>query len=56
MITRRALGVMTVTAVAVRNMAARSEGQAFVSGWGLPGNLDPHRIFDVPMQTVMPNA
>jgi len=28
----------------------------FVSGWGLPSNLDPHQIVDVPMQTIMLNA
>ncbi len=28
----------------------------FVSGWGLPTNLDPHQVYDVPMQTMMLNA
>src|ERR1700733_1917741 len=58
MITRRALGVLSAVAIAARAMRAEAgaEGGTFVSGWGLPGNLDPHQIFDVPMQTVMFNA
>ena len=56
MITRRALGGLAAAAVALRSLPANAEGSTFVSGWGLPGNLDPHQIFDVPMQTVMFNA
>ncbi len=54
MITRRGFGALAAAALAVPAEAA--EGSTFVSGWGLPTNLDPHQIFDVPMQTVMLNA
>lgn len=54
MITRRALGGLAAAAVAFP--AGAVENGTFVSGWGLPTNLDPHQIFDVPMQTVMLNA
>jgi peptide/nickel transport system substrate-binding protein len=54
MITRRGLGA--VAAAALVFPADAAPDAAFVSGWGLPTNLDPHQIFDVPMQTVMLNA
>jgi hypothetical protein len=37
-------------------LAGAAENATFISGWGLPTNLDPHLIFDVTMQTVMFNA
>ena len=33
-----------------------AETSTFVSAFGLPANLDPHQVFDVPMQAVMLNA
>ncbi len=56
MITRRTLGQLAAAAVAFRGLQAQAAEGVFVSGWGLPSNLDPHQIFDVPMQTVMFNA
>lgn len=55
-ISRRGLGALSAAALAVRSLPAYAIGGTFVSGWGLPANLDPHQIFDVPMQTVMLNA
>ena len=54
MITRRALGGLAAASMVFP--AGAAENGTFVSGWGLPTNLDPHQIFDVPMQTVMLNA
>jgi peptide/nickel transport system substrate-binding protein len=62
MITRRdfaALAAATTVAATVAARTIRAEAavnSTFVSGWGLPTNLDPHQIFDVPMQTVMLNV
>jgi peptide/nickel transport system substrate-binding protein len=56
MITRRGLGGLAAAALVVPGAAWAAENSTFVSGWGLPTNLDPHQIFDVPMQTVMLNA
>ncbi len=36
--------------------AQAADATTFVSGFGLPVNLDPHQIFDVPMQAMMLNA
>jgi peptide/nickel transport system substrate-binding protein len=33
-----------------------ADATTFVSGFGLQVNLDPHQIFDVPMQAMMLNA
>ena len=55
-VSRRSLGALSATALAVRSLPVYAIGDTFVSGWGLPSNLDPHQIFDVPMQTVMLNA
>ncbi len=55
-LTRRGLATLSAATLAIRAMPARAAGDVFVSGWGLPSNLDPHQIFDVPMQTVMLNA
>jgi peptide/nickel transport system substrate-binding protein len=56
MITRRTLGGLAAAAIAIRSLPASAAGDTFISGWGLPSNLDPHQIFDVPMQTIMFNA
>jgi peptide/nickel transport system substrate-binding protein len=55
-ITRRGLAALSTAALAVRSLPASAAGDTFVSGWGLPSNLDPHQIVDVPMQTIMLNA
>src|SRR3981189_960030 len=42
---------------AVAFPAARAaDSSPFVSGFGLPLNLDPHQVYDVPMQSMMLNA
>jgi len=46
-------GRIVTAALAVRSLPASAAGDTFVSGWGLPSNLDPHQIVDVPMQTIM---
>jgi peptide/nickel transport system substrate-binding protein len=55
-ITRRGLAALSAGALALRALPASAAGDTFVSGWGLPANLDPHQVFDVPMQTVMFNV
>jgi peptide/nickel transport system substrate-binding protein len=52
-LTRRGFAALSAAVLAGR---ARAAGDTFVSGWGMPANLDPHQIFDVPMQVVMINA
>ena len=50
-LTRRdtvALGVASLVATAANAQAA--ENDTLVSGDNLPQNLDPHQVFDVPMQ------
>jgi peptide/nickel transport system substrate-binding protein len=50
-ITRRDLGVLTAGALLATAAPARAaETDTLVSGDNLPRNLDPHQIFDVPMQ------
>ena len=44
------LGVATMLATAARARAA--EPDTLVSGDNLPQNLDPHQVFDVPMQAL----
>lgn len=57
MITRRDLGALAAGAFIASSVRAKAAvNSTFISGWGLPTNLDPHQIFDVPMQTVMFNA
>jgi peptide/nickel transport system substrate-binding protein len=59
MITRRTLGGLAAASLVVPGgifPAGAGENSTFVSGWGLPSNLDPHRVFDVPMKTVTLNA
>ncbi|MBV8392390.1 MAG: ABC transporter substrate-binding protein [Alphaproteobacteria bacterium] len=41
--------------LAMRSVQA-ADASTFVSGFQLPGNLDPHQVYDVPMQTMMFNA
>ena len=60
---RRQIGTLAAGAACRRRLAgaARSVRQAadastFVSGFGLPVNLDPHQVYDVPMQSMMLNA
>ncbi len=36
--------------------ASAADASTFVSGFGLPLNLDPHQVYDVPMQSMMLNA
>jgi peptide/nickel transport system substrate-binding protein len=54
-LTRRGFGALAAASL-VTLPGHAAENSTFVSGWGLPSNLDPHQIFDVPMQTVMFNA
>jgi len=55
-ITRRGLAALSASALALRALPARAAGDTFVSAWALPANIDPHQVFDVPMQTVMFNV
>ncbi len=52
-LTRRGLGALGAAALAT---PARAAGGTFVSGAGLPANLDPHQVVDVAMQAIMLNA
>ena len=36
--------------------AHAADATTLVSGFALPANLDPHQVFDVPMQAMMLNA
>ncbi|WP_428538676.1 ABC transporter substrate-binding protein [Rhodopila sp.] len=54
-LSRRGFGTLAAASLVTVPGYAADNG-TFVSGWGLPSNLDPHQIFDVPMQTVMFNA
>jgi len=47
-------GALLAGVLPAGGMAA--DASTFVSGWGLPINLDPHQVYDVPMQGVMLNA
>jgi ABC-type transport system substrate-binding protein len=56
---RRQIGGLAAGAVvagAVPAWAQKADSTTLVSGVQLPANLDPHQIFDVPMQAVMLNA
>jgi peptide/nickel transport system substrate-binding protein len=53
-LTRR--GLAALAAAAAIAPGANAAGDTFVSGFGLPANLDPHQAFDVPMQAIMLNA
>jgi peptide/nickel transport system substrate-binding protein len=56
MITRRGLAALSTAALALKAIPANAAEDVFVSAWGLPSNVDPHQVFDVPMQTVMFNV
>ncbi|MBV8406593.1 MAG: ABC transporter substrate-binding protein [Alphaproteobacteria bacterium] len=54
---RRQLGGLAAGALAAGALPAKAaDASTFVNGWALPANLDPHQIFDVPMQALMLNA
>jgi peptide/nickel transport system substrate-binding protein len=61
---RRQIGTLAAGAVAVGALpaavripaASAADSSTFVSGFGLPLNLDPHQVYDVPMQSMMLNA
>ena len=56
---RRQVGGLTVGAmasVALPRGASAADTSTFLNGNGLPGNLDPHQVYDVPMQGLMLNA
>jgi peptide/nickel transport system substrate-binding protein len=55
---RRAFGGVALAAAlaASRTGHAAADASTFVSAFGLPANLDPHQVFDVPMQNVILNA
>lgn len=57
-INRRQLGGLTLGALVAGGVPAAwaADPNIFVSGWALPGNLDPHQVYDVPMQALMLNA
>src|SRR4051812_48694725 len=53
-----AAGAAIAGAVAAGNLrtAVAADASTFVSGFALPFNLDPHQVYDVPMQSMMLNA
>ena len=56
---RRTLGGLAAGALAAGTMtrtASAADTTTFVSGTQLPANLDPHQVFDVPMQALMLNG
>lgn len=53
---RRTLGGLAAAAFGASRLGYAADTSTFVSGFGLPFNLDPHQVFDVPMQGVMLNA
>ena len=56
---RRQVGGLAVGALAAGALpkaAFAADPTTFVSGNALPGNLDPHQVYDVPMQGLMLNA
>jgi peptide/nickel transport system substrate-binding protein len=57
-LTRRQLGALTAGTMLAPGLgnAQAAESNTFVTAFGLPMNLDPHQVFDVPMQTLMLNA
>lgn len=54
---RQAVGLAAgaLVAGAMRSVQA-ADASTFVSGFALPMNLDPHQVYDVPMQSMMLNA
>jgi peptide/nickel transport system substrate-binding protein len=56
-LTRRQLGVATAATLIASTLKAQAmEPDTFVTAFGLPANLDPHQVYDVPMQALMLNA
>lgn len=63
-LTRRQVGGLAVGGLAAGALGAgalskgalAADASTFVSGFALPGNLDPHQVYDVPMQSMMLNA
>ena len=56
---RRQVGALAggaLIAGGLPSMARAADASTLVSGVQLPANLDPHQIFDVPMQAMMFNA
>ncbi len=49
------LAVGALVAGSLRSVQA-ADASTFVSGFALPMNLDPHQVYDVPMQSMMLNA
>jgi ABC-type transport system substrate-binding protein len=49
------LAAGALVAGSLRSVQA-ADASTFVSGFGLPMNLDPHQVYDVPMQSMMLNA
>lgn len=57
-LTRRGFGALTTGALLSSGLrvAQAAAPDTFVTAFGLPMNLDPHQVFDVPMQALMLNA
>jgi peptide/nickel transport system substrate-binding protein len=53
---RQFAGLASAALLAGTGRAHAADASTFVSGFALPVNLDPHQIFDVPMQAMMLNA
>jgi peptide/nickel transport system substrate-binding protein len=55
---RRQFGALTASSLlaATTRAAQAADPNTFVTAIGLPMNLDPHQVFDVPMQALMLNA
>src|SRR5947207_13412654 len=56
---RRQVGGLAAGALAAATLprtAFAADPTTFVSGNALPANLDPHQVYDVPMQGLMLNA
>ena len=58
MLSRRQLGALAAGSLlaGTAHEAQAADPDTFVTGFGLPMNLDPHQVFDVPMQALMLNA
>ena len=58
MLSRRQLGALAAGTLlaGTAHEAQAADPDTFVTGFGLPMNLDPHQVFDVPMQALMLNA
>jgi peptide/nickel transport system substrate-binding protein len=57
MLGRRGFGALAAASTLAASMRAEAAGSnVFITAFGLPLNLDPHQVFDVPMQALMLNA